>query len=106
MAHHALPIVAIDATCIPEIVHNQVNGYLAKPGSTHTLGDAIIKLLANPVQAKRMGLTGYELAQKHDVNNTMDIHEKLYRDCVKQMQKQHALQNQLKWAKDWLVTSK
>lgn len=101
-AASGLPIVAVEATCIPEIVHDQVNGYLTKPGDTHALGDAILKLLANPVQAKCMGQAGYELVQKHDIHNTMDLHEKLYRDAIKRMRTQRALQHQWKWTKGWM----
>jgi len=54
-AASGLPIIAVDSTCIPEIVHDQVNGYLAKPGDTQALGEAIMMLLNHPDQAKQMG---------------------------------------------------
>ena len=101
-AASGLPIAAVDATCIPEIIHDQVNGYLTKPGDTHALGDAIMKLLAHPDQAIRMGRAGFELVQKHSIQNTMDIHEKLYRDSIKRMRTERLLQNQWQRAKDWI----
>ncbi|MDK0575369.1 glycosyltransferase, partial [Clostridium perfringens] len=44
-AASGLPIVAVRATCIPEIVHNGVNGFLAEPGDIEGLGQGISTLL-------------------------------------------------------------
>ncbi len=93
-AASGLPIVAVDATCIHEIVHDQINGFLAKPGDTHALGDAIIRLLTHPDQAIHMGQAGRKLVQEHNIQNTLDIHEKLYSESIKRMRTQRSLQYQ------------
>ncbi|MEP7135878.1 MAG: glycosyltransferase [Chloroflexota bacterium] len=59
-AASGLPVVAVEATCIPEIIQDQINGYLVKPGDTHALSDAIMKVLAYPDQATHMGQAGYK----------------------------------------------
>jgi len=77
-AASGLPIVATRATCIPEIVQDGVNGYLAKPGNVNKLSEAVIDLLENPRKAKAMGVVGRRLIEQHDLQNTMDAHEELY----------------------------
>lgn len=97
-----LPIVAVDATCIPEIVHDQISGILAQPGDTGALGDAIIRLLAHPDQALRMGQAGRKLAQQHNIQYTMETHEKLYGESIKRMRAQRALQYPWHRVKGWM----
>ena len=82
-AASGLPIVAVDATCISEIVHDQVNGYLAKPGDIAGLSDSIITLLNDPERARMMGMEGRTLVEAHDIHKTWSLHETLYLGLVK-----------------------
>ncbi len=54
-AASGLPIAAVRATCIPEIVHHGVNGYLAESGDIHVLENNIRILLKDPLKARIMG---------------------------------------------------
>ena len=83
-AASGLPIVAVQATCIPEIVHNGVNGYLTEPNDNITLGNAITDLLMNPDKAKKMGKAGRQLVQEHNILTTLDSYEHLYADLIRQ----------------------
>lgn len=78
-----LPLVAVRATCIPEIVHHEVNGYLAEPGDIHALGESMSKILGNPRLAKAMGKKSRALAEKHDVQTTFEKYEKFYQQLGK-----------------------
>ena len=60
-----LPIAAVRATCIPEIVHHGVNGYLAKSGDINTLENNMRVLLRNPLKARAMGEAGRVLVKSH-----------------------------------------
>jgi glycosyltransferase involved in cell wall biosynthesis len=77
-AASGLPIVAVKATCIPEIVHDHCNGFLINPGDIGAFGEAIHTLLTDPEWAHAMGREGCRIAEGHDIQNTWALHEKLY----------------------------
>jgi glycosyltransferase involved in cell wall biosynthesis len=81
-AASGLPIAAVRATCIPEIVHHAENGFLSAPGDIHGLAHSMHTLLQQPTLAVQMGQTGRLLAQAHDTQATMDLHERLYRELT------------------------
>ncbi|MGE5374945.1 MAG: glycosyltransferase [Bacteroidota bacterium] len=83
-AASGLPIVAVRATCIPEIVHDGVNGFLAEPGSIESLSKGIGILLKDGSQMARMGNASLAIAQKHDTRFTIEAHEKLYYQLVEE----------------------
>ena len=106
-AASGLPIVAVRATCIPEIVHDRENGYLTEPNNNVVLGNAITDLLMNFDKARKMGQAGRRLITEHNIQTTLDSYEHLYADLIKRK----ALQNSPeklkvhKWqerAKEWL----
>jgi len=77
-AASGLPIVAVNATCIPEIVHDTVNGYLTEPGNNSAMSKAIRMLLKDPETSKAMGRAGRTLAELHNREETFDRHERMY----------------------------
>jgi glycosyltransferase involved in cell wall biosynthesis len=79
-----LSIVAVRATCIPEIVHDGVNGFLAEPGDVESLGKGMSILLKDESRAIQMGKASLALAQKHDNSFTIEAHEKLYHQLMEQ----------------------
>jgi len=81
-AASGLPIAAVRATCIPEIVHHGENGFLSRPGDLNALAKSMMILLQNPAQARQMGKASRRLAQCHDQQITMDMHEELYRELI------------------------
>lgn len=87
-AASGLPIVAVRATCIPEIVHQGMNGYLAESADLNGLSSAISVLLKDPQKAKLMGKASLILAAEHDLHYTNNAHEQLYGQMVRQVQTQ------------------
>jgi 1,2-diacylglycerol 3-alpha-glucosyltransferase len=83
-AASGLPIVAVNATCVPEIVHDHINGFLVKPGDAIAFGNAIANLVNEPNMAKAMGQEGLIFAEEHAVQRTWHMHEQLYLEKVKQ----------------------
>jgi glycosyltransferase involved in cell wall biosynthesis len=59
-ASAGLPIVAVDAGGMPEVVEDGVNGRLVPGGSVDVLGDAVEQLLADESLRKEMGDSGRE----------------------------------------------
>jgi glycosyltransferase involved in cell wall biosynthesis len=82
-----LPIVAFDATCIHEVVKNQINGFLIPPGNELGFVDALIHILEHPRTARQMGHAGYVIVQEHSTDHSLEKHEKLYKDTIIQYRK-------------------
>jgi len=106
-AASGLPIVAVRATCIPEIVHDSVNGYLTESDNNIALGNAITDLILNPNRAKTMGRIGRWLVQEHNILTTFDNYERLYDDLIRQkvFQRSPEIVKVREWqkrAKEWL----
>ena len=81
-AASGLPIAAVRATCISEIVHHGENGFLSEPGDLDELSRSMTTLIQNPISAGKMGEASRCLAQPHDRQATLDAHENLYRELT------------------------
>ncbi|WEG08547.1 glycosyltransferase [Microbacterium horticulturae] len=75
-----LPIIGADAVALPHLIHDGENGYLFPPGDVDALADRIRTVLtaddAEYLRMQRASLDGVEI---HDIQNTLDTFEKLYR---------------------------
>jgi 1,2-diacylglycerol 3-alpha-glucosyltransferase len=67
-----LPVVAVKAGALPELVENGVNGYLFESGNLLAMVEGIRTILANDDLACSMGRKSLELAGKHSINETID----------------------------------
>ncbi len=85
-----LPIVAVQATFVPEIVHNGINGFLAKSGDIDKLADAMLTILKDRQLREVMGKNSRALAETHDTQCSIDLHEQLYSNAMKQNKLQPA----------------
>ena len=99
-AASGLPIVAVDATCISEVVHDQVNGYLVRSGEFRAFSEALLKLINDPNGAYEMGMKGRTLVSEHDIHNTWTLHENLYRE-MSQQSKRHHITKPSEWLPKW-----
>lgn len=72
-----IPIVAYNATCIPEIVITDMNGKLVEAGDVDALADAILEIISQPDLAKSMGKAGHKIASQHALHSTVNSYEKL-----------------------------
>jgi glycosyltransferase involved in cell wall biosynthesis len=79
-----LPVVAVRASFIPEVVHDGINGFLAESGDIHGLANGISTLLKNPTQKQEMGKRSRALAEQHDIQLSIDLHEQLYFSSLEQ----------------------
>ena len=73
-----LPAVAVRAGAVGELVKNNKNGYLCKPGDEVAVARSIVKMLKNPDVAYSFGKMSLEMVKKHDVGHTMDRIEAIY----------------------------
>jgi glycosyltransferase involved in cell wall biosynthesis len=73
-----LPVVAVRATSIPEVVKEGVNGYLVEPKNTDALAERILALIRDPQKAKQMGLHGRSVASAYSMAVSVEKHEAFY----------------------------
>ncbi len=77
-----IPVVAARATCIPEIVHDQKNGYLVPPGDVEAMAERIMDILRTPALAHRMGEAGRHIAERHAHGLSVSLHEGVYQSLI------------------------
>ncbi len=77
-----LPVVAVDAMALPELVREGENGYLFADGDTDTLARRAIEILSDPGLRVRMGRRSLEIIAAHDERRTLGEYEALYRRIV------------------------
>jgi glycosyltransferase involved in cell wall biosynthesis len=78
-----VPIVAVNAGGMPEVVRDGLNGLLVPPADSAALGLAIKRLLGDPELAKRMGRAGAELvAESFSVEVMVAGNLRVYRELL------------------------
>jgi glycosyltransferase involved in cell wall biosynthesis len=77
------PVVAVEATCIPELVDDNRSGFLLPPKDVDGLAEKMIWLLQNPQQAREMGREGQKISQKYDQETMLRRHLQLYQSIQK-----------------------
>ncbi|MBI2940257.1 MAG: glycosyltransferase [Chloroflexi bacterium] len=82
-AASGLPLVAARAGALPELVHHGQNGYLFEPGNSDAMAEAIVALLRDPDRRKRMGAESRAIAHTHDIRQTFDRYEDVYRQVLR-----------------------
>jgi len=78
-----LPLVAVKATSMHEIVHDGVNGFLVPAGEVRSMAEAMTAILRDPGLAKKMGLASRQASFAHDFNLTVDAYEEIYLTTIK-----------------------
>ena len=69
-----------------ELVVEGENGYTFDPRSEHDLSSKIIKLLKNKNLRLKMGKRSLSYVKSHDINESVDKMESLYRSLLKKEQ--------------------
>jgi len=83
----ARPVIATDVGGVPELVVNGETGILVPPGDSDALASAIIGLLQNELNAKKMGEAGRVWVEKNfSISKTLERTENLYRELLKEKQ--------------------
>lgn len=77
-----LPIVAVNATCIPEVVQDGVNGFLCKSGNIHEMSVSINKLIMDKDLANTMQIKSRLIAERFGSEMTFTKHEVLYQEII------------------------
>jgi len=79
----AKPIVATNGGGVPEIVVDNVTGFLVPMGDSSAMAEAICKLIADPLMAHRMGLQGFmRVRELFSIESTAQKVEAVYRQIL------------------------
>lgn len=73
-----LPIIAVKAGALPELVKDQLNGYLYDEGDLPALAQYIENIITNDTLYEEMSKKSLELVQQHDINKTLTSFEEIY----------------------------
>lgn len=77
-----LPLLAVNAMALPELVTPGVNGYLFAENDVNALTKYLIELLTDAEKSHQMGKSSRELAEQHDIQRTIERYEALYQEIV------------------------
>lgn len=73
-----LPVIAVNAGALGELVKNNMNGYLYKEGDVSSIVRYIEDILTRDDLYRKMSEKSLEYVQKHDIFKTVESFEKLY----------------------------
>jgi len=76
------PVVAVDAGPLKELCQNGRNGILCETDNDKEIAEAILRILGDPVMAKKMGEESIKIASTHDVQKTLDRYEQIYTQVI------------------------
>jgi len=78
-----LPIIVARSGALPEIVKNNYNGIIIKPGDYEGLTEAIEKLLTNKKLYKKISKNALSEAKKYDLKKHIGEIEKIFENAMK-----------------------
>lgn len=78
-----LPLVAADATCMPEFIEGNNDGFLFQPGSETEMAKKIVAILKDHNLAREMGRNARKYAEANSIDRTNQEFEKLYEEISK-----------------------
>jgi len=93
-----LPIVAVNATCIPEIVEHGLNGFLVAPRDVVSMADHLSLLLSDRNKARIMGTSGCSISKNFSKQKTIDEHVYLYANAIL-ISRRYSISTQNSWQK-------
>jgi 1,2-diacylglycerol 3-alpha-glucosyltransferase len=76
-----LPIIAVNAGALSELVKDKMNGYLYEEGDIPSIIQYILDILTSDEIYQRMSKKSLEFVQEHDINKTLESFERLYREA-------------------------
>jgi Glycosyltransferase len=76
-----LPIIAVNAGSLSELVKDKINGYLYKEGDIPAIVQHIEDIIVRDDLYRKMSEKSLEFVQQHDIYKTLGSFEKLYEVC-------------------------
>ncbi len=73
-----LPVIAVNAMALPELVGDGENGFLYSDGDVKGLSGKIVRIFSDERLRKQMGKKSLEIIAKHDIENVINEYERIY----------------------------
>lgn len=73
-----LPIIGVNKFAVPEIVKNNINGFIARPDDIKQISSDIIKLINNKNLREKFGRESIKISKKYIVTKSVKKLEKIY----------------------------
>jgi 1,2-diacylglycerol 3-alpha-glucosyltransferase len=77
-----LPIIAVNAGALGELVHDKINGYLFNSNDIHTIVESITNIITRDDLYRKMGEKSLQQVQQHDIRQTVDSFERIYENYL------------------------
>ncbi len=78
-----LPIIAVNALALPELVHDGENGFLFEPGDIKTIAEKITLLFTDENLRVQMGAKSLDIINPHGIKSTIGEFEAIYTRVTK-----------------------
>jgi glycosyltransferase involved in cell wall biosynthesis len=88
-----LPIVAVDAAALPDLVIDGLDGHLVRPGDPPAMADAIADIITRPDRAAAMSRSSLAISRRHTETATFDSHETLYKNVIRSFSRESGNEN-------------
>jgi glycosyltransferase involved in cell wall biosynthesis len=83
-----LPIVAVDAAALPELVQPEQNGLLVPPDDPVAMGEALTKVVEDPDYRAELGQASLELVDRHAEDKTFQSYREMYEGLAKKFRQE------------------
>jgi len=77
-----LPIVAADAGALPELVHENENGFLVEPKDVAGFADAAVEILRSGELRERFSKASVKIASEHAIEKSMERLIEIYKGVI------------------------
>ena len=77
-----LPVVAVNAMALPELVHDGENGYLFADGDSQMLAEKVIAVLSDQAMRAQMSRKSLDIIKDHDINRVVEKYESIYAQII------------------------
>jgi glycosyltransferase involved in cell wall biosynthesis len=78
-----LPAIGVDSYAIPELIHDEKNGYFADPFDVEAIAEKTLKLLSDPIKYKEFSEASIAIASHHEMGRCVDEMEEVYKTIAK-----------------------
>lgn len=80
-----LPIIAVNAMALPELVKEGENGFLYSDGDEKELSEKIAKIFNSEAFRKEMGKKSLKIIAKHDIEKVISEYEQIYKSPLNKL---------------------
>lgn len=80
-----LPVIAVRAMALPELVHDGENGFLFEDQNYKTLSSIIDKIFSDNMLKQKMGKESLNIIAKHDISKTINAFEEIYNALIQKI---------------------